>query len=44
MNPISLSEHLMYITVKINTEDGVGTGSFFVFTIDDTATSSMFGA
>lgn len=34
MEIISLSEKLMYNTVKIKTKDGSGTGFFFCFTID----------
>jgi hypothetical protein len=35
MRPQSLSEQLMYTTVRIETQEGVGTGSFFLFSIEN---------
>ena len=36
MKPQSISEQLMYNTIRIATEHGVGTGSFFNFNVGDT--------
>lgn len=33
MKPQSISERLMYNTIRIDTEHGVGTGSFFNFNV-----------
>ncbi len=35
MKPQSVSEQLMYNTIRIESSDGVGTGSFFKFKIGD---------
>lgn len=35
MKPLSVSEQLMYNTIRIESSDGIGTGSFFNFKVGD---------
>lgn len=35
MNPVSISEQMMYNTIRLETESGCGTGSYFNYKIGD---------